>query len=63
MLYTPICHRTFFFHDKGTDFVPLNSQELIEIYSSIYSEVDCTFLCNRDPRCRTLVFDTNVSTV
>jgi hypothetical protein len=47
-----------FFHDKGPDFVPLNSQELIEIYSLIYSEVDCTFLCNRDPRCRTLVFDT-----
>jgi hypothetical protein len=46
------------FHDKGIDFVPLTSQELIEIHSLIYSEVDCAFLCHRDPQCRTFVFNT-----
>ncbi len=41
------------------DFVRVNPRELISVDSSIQSESDWTFLCHRDPRCRTFVFDTS----
>jgi hypothetical protein len=48
------------FHGTGTDFRPANPRELLGIHSSVQSKVDCSFLCNQDPQCRTLVFDSSI---
>jgi hypothetical protein len=46
-----------FFHSIGTDFAPINPQELTGIYSQILTEYSCSFLSHQDPQCRTFVFD------
>lgn len=45
------------FYDIGTDFIPLNSDELLGIHSSILTKFSCALLCHEDPQCRTFVFD------
>ncbi len=48
---------TIQFLNMGTDFIPINSIELISVYTTVPSMLSCAMLCNQNSECRTIVFD------